>query len=139
MAAPKGNKYAQGLTNSGRPPKYTDPKKLYDMIIGYFEFIQGEFDDEGECIRPPSHITITGLAIFLGFDSKSTLYEYAKKKEFSYSIRRAMLFVENNYEEMLFTKISQGAIFALKNMGWYDKQRIENINLNSKRLSSKHL
>lgn len=130
MAAPKGNKFAEGLTNSGRPPIYEDPKKLYDRIVEYFTYIQGELDDDKKVIREPEPLTVTGLSIFLGFNSKGTLYEYAKKKEFSDSIKRALLFVEQKYEEMLLSKASTGAIFALKNMGWKDKTEVEQKNLN---------
>lgn len=134
MAAPKGNKFAEGLTTSGRPPIYDpeQPEKLYDRIVSYFDYIQGEFHIENkedkEVVvwdRKPEPETITGLALYLGFRSKGTLYEYAKKNEFSDYVKRALLVVEQKYELQLSYTSPTGAIFALKNMGWKDKQEIE--------------
>jgi len=119
------NKYAEGLDSFGRPPIYSDPEALHTRVIQYFESIRPTYDAEGEIISPGEYPTILGLTLYLGFCSKSTLYEYAKKKDFSDSIKRALAFVEKNYEETLFSKASTGAIFALKNMGWTDKQEIE--------------
>ncbi len=118
MAAEKGNKYAIG-NNGGRPPIYDDPIILHDKCIEYFE----------SCIETPEKATITGLALFLGFCSRGTLNEYAKKDKFSDIIKRAMLTVENSYE----TSGNTFDIFALKNMGWKDKTEVEatNTNLNT--------
>jgi len=134
MAAPKGNKYALGL-HEGRPAKYTDPKVLGERIVEYFDYIQGEegeqtYIDEGGLkknvwTRQPEPPTITGLTLFLGFSHKSSLYDYAKKEDFSDSIKRALTIVEQNYEFTLFTRQSTGAIFALKNMGWKDQKHLD--------------
>jgi len=72
-------------------------------------------------IKLKEKITITGLALFLGFDSRQSLYDYKEKKAFSYIIKNAMLTVENSYE----SKGTNFDIFALKNMGWTDKQEID--------------
>lgn len=121
MAAAKGNKYAKGLTNSGAPPKWTDPKKLHERIVEYFEYIKGD-ESEERTEEPP---TVTGLALFLGFSAKSTLYEYSKKQEFSNSIKRGLMLIEQNYEFHLYAKNSTGSIFALKNMGWKDQKHYD--------------
>jgi len=115
MAAAKGNKYAEGLTNSGRPRIYENPEDLHNRIIEYFNYL-----DENHQFP-----TITGLSLFLGFCDKSTLYDYAKRQEFSHSIKRALQFVENHYETRLNDSGPTGAIFALKNMGWEDKQKYD--------------
>lgn len=130
MGAPKGNLYALG-NNGGRPPKYDDPKELEAKIEEYFDYIQGEegeetyINDQGIEVfkwkREPERPTVTGLALFIGFSHKGTLYEYAKKEEFKDSIKRALSLVERSYEFMLDSKTYGGAIFALKNMGWKDK------------------
>lgn len=73
--------------------------------------------------------TITGLAIFLGFESRQSFYDYEQRPEFSYTIKRARLFIECEYEEILQVSPSPtGAIFALKNMGWKDKTEVEHVN-----------
>lgn len=107
MAAPKGNKYALGLTESGRPPIFESNKELEDKCISYFN----------HCEEEKIKATITGLALYLGFESRQSIYDYKDNKEFSYTIKRACLAVENSYE-LNGTPID---IFALKNMGWEDK------------------
>lgn len=116
MAAPKGNKFALGLTTSGRPPKYKKPEEVKDKCIEYFE----------SCIENKEKITITGLALYLGFASRTSLYDYAEKEEFMYIIKRACLVVENSYEKNGKTI----DIFALKNMGWKDKMETD-LNVNT--------
>lgn len=69
--------------------------------------------------------TITGLAIYLGFCSRQSFYDYEKRKDFSYTIKKARLFIECEYEEQLKIGNVVGAIFALKNMGWKDKTEQE--------------
>lgn len=69
--------------------------------------------------------SVTGLALALGFGDKSSVYDYAKKPEFSHSVKRALLIVENGYEEALRESNATGSIFALKNMGWVDKQNYD--------------
>lgn len=70
--------------------------------------------------------TWTGLAIHLGFESRQSLEDYKKRPLFSYPIKKALLRIENAYEKAICTKNPAGAIFALKNFGWKDKQEVEN-------------
>ena len=119
MAAPKGNKYALG-NNGGRPPKYKTAKELEEQIEAYFISIYDEENEEWSQ-RP----MIVDLALFLGFADKMSLYEYAKNQEFTYPIKRALSIVESEYENMLASKASTGAIFALKNMKWKDKTEVD--------------
>ena len=122
MAAPKGNKYALG-NNGGRPRKYEDGEAhiMEAKILDYFDYCM-----ENEC-----EVTITGLTLFLGFASKDSLYDYAKRDEFSDCIKRALLVVENKYEEKLLSGSCTGAIFALKNMKWKDTNHNKNENANT--------
>ncbi len=90
--------------------KYLTPEDMQEQIDLYFN---NEED-----------VTITGIALFLGFESRQSLYDYEKKSDYSYIIKRARMFVENTYEKGLKTQYSSGSIFALKNMGWTDKQEI---------------
>lgn len=100
----------------GRPSLFNTALELENLIDLYFE---GLAEDE----KTP---TITGLALHLGFESRQSVYDYEKRNdEFSYTIKRARLKVENAYEEALLSRNSTGAIFALKNFGWADKQEID--------------
>lgn len=122
---------------AGRPAHFENEADLKSKIDEYFQYIEGEFEiiegvnNEGEaykeriCLREPENATITGLALFLGFESRQSVYDYEKNGEFSYTIKKARLHVENSYEKALLSKNSTGAIFALKNFGWSDKQEID--------------
>ena len=103
---------------TGKPPIYSSPDQL---IIAIDKYLDNTDEDS---------LTITGLALSLDFESRQSLYDYEKKSEYSYIIKRARLIVENGYEK----DIKQGrmsAIFPLKNMGWTDRQEInQNTNMN---------
>lgn len=142
MPAPIGNQHALG-NNGGRPPIYDksnidDVQKVTALCEEYFEYIQGEYKEDEfekepdvfevkkEWIRKPEPPTVTGLSLFLGFESKSTLYDYAKDVEFSHSIKRALLKIEQYHE--IATSMGDkctGNIFILKNFGWKDTAAIE--------------
>lgn len=127
MAAPAGNKFALG-NEGGRPPIFESAQQLAEKIKSYFDYIQGEKQEVNtswEWIREPENATVTGLALYLGFESKQSLYDYEKKDEFSYLIKRARMVIENRYEQNLTSSNCTGSIFALKNMGWFDKQGLE--------------
>lgn len=101
------------MRNWGRPPKYDNPEEMREKILEYFE---GNEDA----------ITITGLCIHLGFDSRQSFYDYEKRDGFSYLIKSARLLVENYYEKTAQSAKQQTFhIFALKNMGWSDKQEVD--------------
>jgi hypothetical protein len=113
MAAPTGNKYALGNTG-GRPAHYDTPEELRDSTLAFFD----------HCIEHNIKATITGLALYLGFSSRSSFDDYEERsEEFSYIIKRAKLAVENSYELSGQTI----DIFALKNMGWKDKSELEHL------------
>lgn len=95
----------------GRPPIWTDPKELEDSIEEYF-------NENGSP-------TWTGLALHLGFESRKSLWEYGKKPEFSNPIKRALLRIEEGYEQGLREKNAAGSIFALKNFDWKDTKEID--------------
>lgn len=111
MAAAKGNKYALG-NKGGRPPKFESPEAMTTEVNAYFD----------HCNTDKEKATITGLTLYLGFSSRSSLDDYCKtSEEFSYIIKRAKLVVENSYEQNGQTI----DIFALKNMGWADRTEIK--------------
>jgi len=95
----------------GRPRKYDSPEEMQAAIDRYF--------DETE--RP----TVCGLAIALGFTSRADLIRYeGYSEDFCYAIKRAKLRIEASYEEGLIGPHPAGCIFALKNFGWRDTQKI---------------
>ena len=117
----------------GRPKKYTEVEIMQQKIDKYFE----------GCNKNNEPYTVTGLCLALDI-CRDTLAEYAKKEEFSDTIKKAKLKVENYLERHLITNSSTtGIIFNLKNnFGWTDKQQLEhsgNINNPFEGLSTEEL
>lgn len=123
----------------GRPPMYNSAEEIQSKIDEYFESCKGEilYNSEGEPlmdkygnvirvgVRP---LTITGLALALGFTSRRALLNYQDKDEFVHTITRAKAKVEQYAEERLFDKDgANGAKFSLANNfeGWKEKREID--------------
>lgn len=113
----------------GRPPKYSTPLKMQNAIDRYFAdcpdrtsvFVGGEVGMME--IHAP---TITGLALYLGFVNRQSMYDYEANPKFSDTIKNARARMELVYERcLIYGRNTAGAIFALKNFGWTDKQDLE--------------
>ena len=98
---------------AGKPPKYKTIKELQAKIDEYFA-------------SEPKKPTISGLAYFLGFETRQALYHMENKGgELGYTIKKAVLFIENIHEQGLFNPANSGHIFWLKNRNWTDKQELQ--------------
>ena len=67
--------------------------------------------------------TVSGLALAVGYVSRTDMADAAKSKEnpeLGKAIRRAVSYVESGYEAALHGAKCAGAIFALRNLGWRD-------------------
>ena len=129
-------------------PKLT-PDELNRRIKAYFTYIEGEYHIEtappggktrprknaridteaGEVIvytREPEPPTLTGLALFIGFNSREEFEAYEKKPRFAVFLKRARLKIEAEYEKKLPLTSAAGAIFALKSLGWNDEKETAN-------------
>lgn len=120
------NTFSKGLTTNGRPPVFSNPIEMEEKACEYFESLITE-SEEGVYVKPS---TITGIALYLGFNSRQGFYEYGNRPDFSDIVTRIKLAVENSYEKNLNSKFANGATFALKNMGWKDKSETESVNHN---------
>jgi len=107
-------------------PLYETGQDLQDAIDRYFKegvtlrkVLVGKSDNK-ELVEIPVP-TITGLCYYLGYESRQSFYDLEKVERYSYTIKRARLFIEKEYEEQLQVGNVTGAIFALKNFGWIDK------------------
>ena len=130
---------------AGRPPMFTSAEQMQKLIDAYFEECDGKvlLDEDGKPMRNKDGrvirddrrpYTITGLALALGFNSRTSLLNYEGKEEFVNTITRAKARVEMYAEERLYDKNgSNGAKFSLANnfKGWTEKQTIE-ADVNSK-------
>lgn len=113
----------------GRPAFYKNAQELQKKICQYFKYglrfkkvLVGPAQHKRiELIPVP---TITGLVIYCGFSDRHSFYDLEKQEKFSHTIRHARTFIEREYEELLQTGNSAGAIFALKNFGWIDRQEV---------------
>lgn len=129
----------------GRPATYKTVEEMQSRIDAYFDSCYGEYirDDEGNIetdkhghpiMTKPRPLTITGLALALGFTTRQALLNYEDKPEFVDTIKRAKSRIEQYAEERLFDKDGvNGAKFNLSNnfKGWSEKQQIDS-NINTK-------
>ena len=115
------------MSLGGAPPYFNTPEDLQEAIQDYFENApERTFAGKNGPFKAKS-LTITGLCYHIGFESRQSFYDYEKRVQFSYTVKRARLFIESEYEAQLTHGNTTGAIFALKNMGWHDKQVVDNL------------
>lgn len=115
---------------TGRPAMFRTPEEMQAKIDEYFNSQVGQFpllDRNGKQVytkagvplfeeRPP---TVSGLALFLGFADRYSLYEYKRKAAFTFTVKRAIARIEHYAERGVMTRDKPtGAIFWLKNHGW---------------------
>jgi hypothetical protein len=99
----------------GRPPIYEPTEDNFNKVTELCESYFNTLDK-----NPP---LVTGLTLHLGFESKSTLYEYAKKEGFSNPIKKALTKIEMFHETATaYGDKCVGNIFILKNFNWKDTQ-----------------
>lgn len=119
--------------------KFKTAPQLVQLIDAYFLHIKGEYklktsksDTETGSrkvwIREPAPPTFCNLALFLGFCSVKEFNLYEQKPAYSKILKYARLRIEAAYEQLLFEKPT-GAIFALKSMGWSEKQEAHQPNI----------
>jgi hypothetical protein len=110
-------------------------KELNNIIDAYFDFTQSE---QETAVAPANEVnekpvkktikkqaqppTIAGLALYIGFVSRQEFDHHEAKGKFSASLKKARLRIEAEYEKKLHIQSSTGAIFALKSMGWNERQ-----------------
>lgn len=92
------------------------------LIFETPEELQAKVD---EYIKKEEKPTLAGLAYHLGIN-RQTLYNYKERPEFLDIIKKATEYVESQYEQrLIYGNNPTGLIFALKNMGWKDKQELD--------------
>jgi hypothetical protein len=99
----------------GRPRLWQDAAAFSEATDAYFDQLAG---------RPP---TMAGLCRHLGFADKQSFGNYEDYGEdFSLTVQKARLRIEEDRNERLLTKFTPGVIFDLKNNhGWKDKIETE--------------
>ena len=107
---------AQAVKKIGRPRIIESPAEMERLVAEYVT----------KCHEKDEPLTPTGIILHLGLSSRQSLDQYAERPEFTDSVKRAKLLIENGYEvDLRRTGNPAGSIFALKNMGWSDRQEVE--------------
>ena len=117
-----GNLYSLGNTG-GQPPKYDDSEVMDKKIAEYLNW-------EDDCHRSGKGVyTLSGVALFLGFASLQSLYDYEKRSaEFSYVINRFRLFMTHwNEQKLYWGGTYMGSQFWLRNHGGYSDESTQNL------------
>lgn len=100
----------------GQPPRYETAADLELKVEEYFSSL---IDDEialGKTKVP----TMAGLAFFLGFKTRQSMYDMEKRgKDFAFVVQRARLAIEAGVEQLLIREGKAGQIFWLKNHSDY--------------------
>jgi hypothetical protein len=118
---------------------FKNVRELAVCIARYFTYIEGEYHLEEVPVksnsksapeetqeqkvwdRPAEPPTLSGLAHYLGFESRQDFERCERKGKYAPLLKRARLQIEAEYEKKLHYQSSTGAIFALKNLGWSEK------------------
>ncbi len=122
MTSPQPAQLLTAPAKVGRPPKFKTPEDMQALIESYFT----------ACDETKRPYTVPGLALALGFSSRSSLFDYATRnaghEEFAATIKTAKLRIEAQRVEALVTCRGNagGLIFDLKNnFGWKYQQNVE--------------
>lgn len=116
-------------------PYYESPEEMRAKIDEYFEDcdnrqkkIYDKKTKEIVEIPSPEPYTIAGLALFLGFNSRSGILNYEGQPDFADVVAYARMKIEAQRSVQLIEKsgIPGGVIFDLKNNhGWRDESSVE--------------
>jgi hypothetical protein len=145
MAAPKGNLYALNH-GYGRPPIFKDAKDMADKIAEYIDWEDSLKKADTYSGQGKGVYTLSGCALFLGFASVQSMYDYEQRDEvFSYVVKRFRLFMTHlNEQKLYWGGTFAGAMFWLKNWGGYtdeatvnNKQHITNVVIEEKKRDEK--
>ncbi|QJD95150.1 hypothetical protein HH214_04280 [Mucilaginibacter robiniae] len=121
---------------------FNSTNELTHLITKYFNWIEGEYHLEDTPVkttaksitetiqqkvwdREPQPATLSGLALYLGFESRQAFEQYETSGRFAAILKRARLQIESEYEKKLHFTSATGAIFALKSIGWTDKSETD--------------
>lgn len=126
----KGNLFSVG-NNGGAPPIYKNAKEMMKKIAEYLDY-EDQFKNKSAKGEGKGIYTLSGVALYLGFASLQSLYDYEKKStEFSYVLNRFRLFMTHwNEQKLYWGGTFQGSFVWLKNHGGYaDESTVNNNNV----------
>lgn len=110
----------------GRPRKFRTPEEMQVLIDRYFDQDAEVIERWNNGVKYQQRCpTISGLAIYLGFCDRHSMYAYEKFPEFSHTIKRARERITQQYENLIQAGVGAGPIFMLKNLGYKDKTEVD--------------
>lgn len=121
----------------GKKAKYGSPQEMQKKIDEYFSKYENRepltdrngrvlLDKEGNIVYNQGIPTSSGLALFLGFTSRTSMFNYTLKPTFKEVITGARLRLQSFWEPLLSTKYYQGAKYFCSNMsdGWQEPEAL---------------
>lgn len=120
----QGNLFCLGGFNGGRPPMYSDPELMYGKIAEYLNWEDDQKGKDGKGVY-----TLSGCALYLGFASVQSLYDYENKDSgFAYIINKYRLFMTHwNEQKLYWGGTYMGSQFWLRNHGGYSEDVNQNL------------
>lgn len=103
------------MSKGGKPRKFHTAYHFAEACDAYFTACQEE----------KQWPTMAGLSLALGFSRRNQIYRQDWDQDYTHVLETARLMVEHAYEQRLGGQSVAGCIFALKQMGWADKQEID--------------
>ena len=124
----KGNLFSIG-NNGGQPPKYNDPAIMEKKIAEYLDW-EDQWKNKGAKGEGKGVYTLEGCALYLGFASVQSMYDYEKRtSEFSYVLNRYRLFMAHwNVQKIYWGGTTAGAQYWLNNKSDYSNEQTINNN-----------
>ncbi|RYY36806.1 MAG: hypothetical protein EOP46_05095 [Sphingobacteriaceae bacterium] len=117
---PDGMQYLNFMTD-----KFSTAAKLRQKVSAYFNSLKVIAEDQADKSSKTKNdiipATLSGLMLYLDFNSRQEYDEYEATGQFRDVLKRARLRIEAEYEKKLHSQSSTGAIFALKNLGWNER------------------
>jgi hypothetical protein len=110
--------------NGGKPPKYDTPEQVEEMITQYLDWEDAQKGKDNKGIY-----TLTGCALFLGFATRQSMYDYEKlSPEFSYVINKFRSFMTHwNEQKLYWGGTYMGSQFWLRNHGGYSDESTQHL------------
>ena len=99
-------------------PRVIESPELFDMLVDCYV---------ADCTEEKKPMSVVGLSLFMGLNSKHGFYGYGEREEFADSVERAKSFVEQqHYDNTTVGRAVNGNTFLLKAVyGYQDKQVIQ--------------
>lgn len=119
-----GNLFCLGGYNGGRPRIYDNPELMYNAIADYLDFEDQQKGKDGKGVY-----TLEGCALFLGFASVQSMYDYEKREPgFSYVIDKFRLFMTHwNVQKLYWGGTFAGSSYWLNNKADYSNEVTQNL------------